>query len=195
MSFLLALTGSIGMGKSTAARLFAENGAEVWDADSAVHELYSPGNAGAEALRDIAPEAVEPSGVNREILSKKIAADPTLLDKIEEAIHPLVWEHREGFIASKQKALLVFEIPLLFETGIEAKFDAVAVVTTSAELQRERALRRDGMTNDKFEMILAKQVPDAEKRLKADYLIDSTTLDSARADVDRVMTEIESKQL
>lgn len=190
MSFLLGLTGSIGMGKSTAASLFADEGAEVWDADAAVRELYQRGNAGAEALQSLVPEVVLENGVDREALSRMISDDISLLNKVEDIVHPLVDAHREVFVHRSKSWLLVFEVPLLFETGGNEKYSAVAVATTSPKLQRERALARQGMTTEKFDLILSRQVADAEKRLMADYLIDSTTMETARSDIRQIVREI-----
>ena len=161
MSFLLGLTGSIGMGKSTTAGMFAEAGVPVWDADATVHKLYAPGGDGAYAIAKLVPEAVDDTGVRRDVLRAAIAKDAGLLPKIEAAIHPMVTDDREAFIARHYEPILVFEVPLLFETKAENWFDAVAIVSTSAETQRARVLERPGMTEETFALILSKQLPDA----------------------------------
>jgi dephospho-CoA kinase len=187
---VVGLTGSIGMGKSTTAKMFAEAGVPVWDADAVVHRLYGPDGAGAVALTAIAPDAVTDDGVDRTKLREAILANPGLLKDVEAAIHPLVAGDRNRFlIAARDQgaALAICDIPLLFETGAEQWLDKVVVVTAPAEVQRDRVLARPGMTEAAFEAILAKQVPDAEKRAKADFLIDTSDgMDAAR---DRV-TEI-----
>lgn len=190
MTALLGLTGSIGMGKSTAADLFKAEGCPVWDADACVHRLYGPGGAGADRIARIAPRAVSDLGVDRSKLRDMIADHPALLTEIEAAIHPLVAQDRAAFIADHDAPALVFEIPLLFETNAQVDLTAVAVVSTSPDVQRQRVLARPGMTANTFEMILSKQMPDADKRALADYVIDSTTLDSARADVRHILAEL-----
>ena len=190
MSVRLGLTGSIGMGKSTAAGLFRAEGCPVWDADACVHRLYGPGGAGAEEIRRIAPRAVTEAGVDRAKLRGLIADDSGLLKRVEAAIHPLVAADRAAFIASNDAPCLVFEIPLLFETNAQDTLSAVAVVSTRPDLQRERVLARPGMAEETFQMILSKQIPDAEKRARADYVIDSTTLETATADVRRILADL-----
>ncbi len=170
--FLLGLTGSIGMGKSTTAALFAEAGVPVWDADAAVRRLYGPGAAGAKAVARLAPEAVGPAGVDRARLREALARDPGLLPQIEAAVHPLVAADREAFVAVNADApLIVLDIPLLFETEAEAGCDAVLVVTAPSPIQRARVLARPGMDDDALAAILARQIPDAEKRRRADFVI------------------------
>jgi len=184
--FLLGLTGSIGMGKSTTARFFREFGVPVWDADAAVHRLYGPGAAGTRALRSLVPQAVGPDGVDRAELRRRIRADPDLLARIEAVIHPLVAADRAEFIAGaahRGAPLVVLDIPLLFESGAEAALDAILVVPASPEEQRRRVLSRDGMTEADFESILARQMPDAEKRRRADHVIETRGLDAVRAQV------------
>lgn len=190
----LALTGSIGMGKSTTAQMFADRGVAVWDADAAVHRLYGPGGAGSQAIAALRPNAVSAEGVDRTRLRAAILEDPPLLKRIEAAIHPLVAADREAFLAQEAAqgtAVALCDIPLLFETGSEGQFDHVVVVSAAPEIQRERVLARPGMTEAAFAAILAKQVPDAEKRRRADFVIDTGAgLDAARAEVDRILSEI-----
>jgi len=191
----VGLTGSIGMGKSTAARMFEERGLPVWDADAAVHRLYASGGAGTAALRDIAPSAVsDKAGVDRTVLKALISKDPGLLKRIEGAIHPLVAEDRERFIEQTDADAVILDIPLLFETGADAGMDLTLVVSTDAATQRSRVLARPGMTEAQFETILAKQMPDAEKRRRGDLVIRSDTMETARQDVDRAIAKIEALQ-
>lgn len=194
--FLLGLTGSIGMGKSTTAALFAEAGVPVWDADDAVHRLYAAGAAGAEAVARLAPEAVGPQGVDRSRLREAIARDPGLLARIEEVIHPLVAADREAFVAANADApLVVLDVPLLFETGAETAFDAVLVVTAPASVQRARVLARPGMNEEMLAAIRARQMPDAEKRRRADFVIRTDEgIDRARDAVLSVMRNIMERQ-
>lgn len=184
---VLGLTGSIGMGKSTTAAMFAAAGVPVWDADAAVHALYGPGAAGTAAVATLAPDAVGAQGVDRENLRAAILANPGLLKQIEAAIHPLVAADREAFLLAQYAdgaRLVLCDIPLLFETGADAWLDKIVVVTAPAEVQRARVLERPGMTEEAFAAILAKQVPDAEKRTRADFLIDTSRgMEDARAQV------------
>lgn len=193
----LGLTGSIGMGKSTTARLFAERGAVVWDADAAVHRLYASGGAAVPAIAALAPDAVMGGAVDRERLRKAALADETLLPRIEAAVHPLVAEDRAAFLADAEaagRAVAVCDVPLLFETGAAEDFDAVAVVSAPADVQRARVLARPGMTAEAFEAILARQIPDAEKRARADFVIDSGRgVEAARAQVDAIMAALEGR--
>lgn len=172
----LGLTGSIGMGKSTTAKMFAELGVPVWDADAAVHRLYGPGGAGSAAIARLVPAAVGEGGVDRAALRAAVLSDETLLARIEAAIHPLVAADRAAFLEearSRGASLVLLDIPLLYETGADAWLDRVAVVSAPAGAQRERVLARPGMTEAGFEAILARQVPDAEKRRRADFVIET----------------------
>jgi len=181
--FILGLTGSIGMGKSTVAGMFRDAGVLVWDADAAVHRLYAPGGAGVAAIAAIRPEAVVEGGVSRPALKAWIAEDAGALARIEAAIHPLVGADRAAFLARARAdgvALVVLDIPLLFEGGAERGMDAVLVVTAPADLQRARVLARPGMTEADLARFLAKQMPDAEKRARADYVIQSVELEATR---------------
>ncbi len=191
MSFRLGLTGSIGMGKSTTAAMFAEEGVPIWDADAVVHRLYEPGQPAALAIGTLFPGAVDPDGrVNRPKLRAMIQADPTVLDSLNAAVHPLVAEDRAAFLLANGGAQIVLlDIPLLYETGLEGLCDAVAVVSAPPEVQRERVLQR-GMSEADFQMILARQRPDVEKRARADYIIRTTSLDAARMAVKDVLADI-----
>ena len=169
----IGLTGSIGMGKSTVAGFFAELGAALWDADEAVHRLYDKGGAGVDAISQIVPTAITDGQVDRKSLSKSIREEPELLKRIEDVIHPLVALDRERFRTEVSAEFAVFDIPLLFEGEISDQFDTIVVVSAPFEVQRERVLARPGMTPEKFQFILEKQVPDSEKRAKADFVVET----------------------
>jgi dephospho-CoA kinase len=184
MSFRLALTGSIGMGKSTTAAMFRDLGVPVWDADETVHRLYAQGGAAVEPVRKIAPGAIRDGAVDRDALRLALKSDPDLLRRLECVVHPLVAADRATFCEQHAKApLVLLDIPLLFETGGEATVDAVLVVTTDPQTQAARVMARPGMTEDLFRQILSRQVPDAEKRARADHVIETKTLEQTRAAV------------
>jgi dephospho-CoA kinase len=189
---VVGLTGSIGMGKTTTARLFEEAGVPVWDADAAVHRLYGPDEPGTRAIARLAPGVVGAAGVDRAALREAIAADPDLLARVESAVHPLVAADRAAFIAANRDApLIVLDIPLLFETGGEAEVDAVVVATAPSAVQRERVLARPGMDEAQFERILSRQVPDAEKRRQADHVVRTDQgVDRARQAVLSIIGEL-----
>ncbi|PSK88412.1 dephospho-CoA kinase [Limimaricola soesokkakensis] len=190
MSFRLGLTGSIGMGKSTTARMFADEGLPVWDADAAVHRLYGRGGAAVAPIEAAFPAAVIDGAVSRPALKEIIAADPEALPRIEAIVHPLVQADREAFVAAQSADIVVLDVPLLYETGGAAEMDAVVVVSAPAETQAARVLARPGMTRPQFEAILGRQMPDVEKRAKADYLIETTSLEAARQGVREVIAQI-----
>ena len=174
---LLGLTGSIGMGKSTTAAMFREAGVPVYDADAAVHAAYARGGACVEPLGAAFPGVVKDGAVDREALRQAVLGDPEELKRLGSIVHPLLKGQQEAFFASAKESgadLVVMDIPLLFENGGEAKVDAVAVVTAPAQVQRERVLQREGMTPERLEAILAQQTPDAEKRARADFVIDTS---------------------
>lgn len=191
---VVALTGSIGMGKSTTAKMFAEAGVPVWDADATVHKLYGPDGAGTKAIAAFAPDVIDPKGVDRHKLREAIIEDSALLKQVEAAIHPLVGQDRAAFLAdarARNEPMALVDIPLLFEGGGQAHVDQVVVVTAPADIQRQRVLERSGMTDEAFEAILAKQVPDAVKREKADHLIDTSLgMDHARERVQEIIATI-----
>ncbi len=190
----LGLTGSIGMGKSTVTGMFAEHGVPVWDADAAVHALYGPGAAGTDAVAALAPAAVGPGGVDRAALRRAILDDPGLLARVEAAVHPLVTADRAAFLARAEAegaGVALCDVPLLYETGAEAEFDRVVVVSAPAAVQRRRVLARPGMTEAAFERILARQTPDAEKRARADHVIDTSgPFEATRAQVAAVLAAV-----
>lgn len=181
------------MGKSTTAAMFAEAGCAVWDADAAVHRLYSKGGAGVAKITELCHEAVVNGAVCRDRLKAWIAEDPGALQQIERAIHPLVAEDRQRFLATTEADVAVLDIPLLFESGKPDGLDMTVVVSAPADVQRARVLARPGMTEARFEALLAKQMPDAEKRIHADRVIETTGLDAARAKVSAIVAEIRGR--
>jgi len=193
MTFKLGLTGSIGMGKSTTAKIFAELGCAVWDADAAVHRMYAKDGAAVEPMKEVFPEAIQDGAVSRIALKEIIGSDPTALKQIEQIVHPLVAKDRAEFTAKNDADITVFDIPLLFENGTEKMLDAVACVTISPEIQRERVLARGTMSEDQFENILDKQMPIADKIAKSDYVIETDTLEHAKAQVQAVIADIEQR--
>lgn len=191
--FLLGLTGSIGMGKSTTAKLFVDEGCELWDADAAVHRLYAKDGAAVPGFAQTFPQSIVDGAISRPKLKEIIAADPLALKKIEEMVHPLVGQDRAAFIAAATSDIVVLDIPLLFETGGEARVDAVACVTIDDETQAKRVMERGTMTRAQFEAIRAKQLPAAEKCARADYVIETDTIEHARAQVQSVVQDIRER--
>ena len=187
---LLGLTGSIGMGKSTVAAMFAAEGVPVFDADAEVHRLQGPGGELVQAIEELFPGTTGPEGVDRAKLSKAVLGNADALRALEELIHPAVGLNRMAFLEEHQDApMVLFDIPLLYEKTGDAGLDAVIVVSAPADVQRERVLKRPGMTVEKFEHILGLQLPDAEKRERADFIIDTgTDLDETRAQVNALVT-------
>ncbi|TMV07203.1 dephospho-CoA kinase [Ruegeria sediminis] len=194
MSFALGLTGSIGMGKSTTARMFADEGCALWDADAAVHRLYAPGGAAVEPMRKAFPQAIEDGAVSRDALKRIIGKDPDALKTIESIVHPLVAADRAAFRAQARSDIVVFDIPLLFETGGDAAMDAMACVTVPPEVQKQRVMERGTMTEAQFEQICAKQMPNDEKCARSDFVIVTDTLDHARRQVQDVVRQIRAGQ-
>jgi dephospho-CoA kinase len=172
----IALTGSIGMGKSTVARMFERAGVPVFDADSVVRALQGPGGGLVQKIAELFPGTVRCGTLDRECLAHIVLSDPTKLAALEQIVHPAVREAREAFVAEhKQSPALVFEIPLLFETGGEKEFDKVIVVSAPPQVQQARVLERTGMRAAKFDAIVARQLPDLEKRARADFIVDTGT--------------------
>lgn len=190
MTHYLGLTGSIGMGKSTTAQMFRDAGVPVFDSDACVHDLYRSAGAAVAPLAALFPDAIVDGAVARPALAQIIAADPSALALIERIVHPLVAAARQDFIAQNPAPLLVFDIPLLFETGADAWLDSVLVVSVPADVQRARVLARAGMTAEKFDLILARQMPDAEKRARADHLILTLDLDETRRAVQGLIAQL-----
>ncbi|WP_144187110.1 dephospho-CoA kinase [Elioraea rosea] len=171
---VIGLTGGIGMGKSTAAKVFRRAGIPVHDADAAVHRLYARGGEAVPAIAALVPEAVKHGAVDRAVLGAAVLGKPDLLARLERAVHPLVRRAEQRFLARCRRAgarAAVLDIPLLFETGGESRVDAVVVVSAPASVQRARVLRRQGMTEARLAAILARQMPDAEKRRRADLVV------------------------
>ena len=190
--FVIGLTGSIAMGKSTTARLFAEEGVPVHDADSAVHRLYE---AEATPLIETAfPGTTTGGRVDREKLAQRVLGDTAAIKKLETIVHPLVRKAEERFLAEAERkgaGVAVLDIPLLFETGGDKRCDAVVVVSAPFDVQRSRAFERPGMTEKKFSAILAKQMPDADKRARGDFVVDTSKgFDTARAQVRDILARV-----
>ena len=193
MRFKLGLTGSIGMGKSSTAAIFAAEGCAVWDADAAVHRLYSAGGAAVDPIRERFPEAIRDGAVSRDVLKSLIGGDPEALPDLERIVHPLVRADREAFVRDNADRIVVFDIPLLFETGGDAEMDATACVFVSREIQRERVLARGTMTDADLERILARQIPSEEKCARSTWTIETDTPEHARAQVLHILGEIEER--
>ncbi|MBE9475870.1 MAG: dephospho-CoA kinase [Proteobacteria bacterium] len=191
--YVLGLTGSIGMGKTTTAEMFRDAGIAVWDADAAVHELYTSHEATISGIAEIVPAAVGPTGVSREILRNFLQADKDLFSKLEKIVHPAIRMHRDAFLDKCRELdlkLAVVDIPLLYETGAEKWLDGVLVVTIDAVTQRDRVMGRKGMTMDTFKMLMDKQLPDCEKRKRADFVIETKTLDHVRSEVNSLIEKL-----
>ena len=191
---LLGLTGSIGMGKSTTTAMFADLGAVIWNADDAVHRLYAKGGAAVGPVGDAFPGVIMDGAVDRTRLAEALGRDETAFKTLEAIVHPLVAQGRQADLDAARAAgvkLGVLDIPLLFETGGDGFVDAVVVVTADPEVQATRVLARPGMTRDRFEAILARQTPDAEKRRRADFLVDTGRgLDAARDQVRQIVETV-----
>jgi dephospho-CoA kinase len=190
--FVLGLTGSLGMGKSATAKMFAEEGVPVHDADAAVHDLYE--GAAAPLIEAAFPGATAAGKVDRDKLAQRVLGDSAALEKLEAIVHPLVRRAEQAFLdeaARKGARAAVLDIPLLFETGGDGRCDAVVVVSAPPEIQRARAFERPGMTEQKFAAILAKQMPDADKRARADFVVDTSRgFDAARTQVRDILARI-----
>ncbi len=191
---ILGLTGSIGMGKTETAKMFRALGIPVFDADAIVHQLYAAGGKAVAPVGRAFPEAIRDGAVDRDLLGRAVLSDPEAISRLEAIVHPLVREARADFIADANASgadIAVLDIPLLFETGGEDQVDKVVVVSAPAEVQRQRVLERPGMTKEKFETILGKQMPDAEKRTRADFIIETDRgLDDARGQVKAVVDSL-----
>ncbi len=194
MRFRLGLTGSIGMGKSTAAQAFADAGCAVWDADQAVHRLYAKEGAAVLAIARTFPEAVVDGAVSRDVLKGIIQADPGTLTKLNAIVHPLVRQDRQDFINNDTSGVMIFDIPLLFETGSEGEMDAIACVTVSADEQRRRVLSRGMMTEAQFEIILKNQLPNKDKAKRSDYIIRTDTMDIMHRNIRDILGKIRESE-
>ncbi len=193
---VVGLTGSIGMGKSTVAEMFRREGVPVFDADAVVHALQAPGGALINPIEAAFPGITDARGVDRSALGSRVFGDPAALGRLEAIVHPAVARERERFAASNQTAeIVVYDIPLLLEKGRPAEIDAVVVVTAPTDVQGARVLARAGMSAAKFEAIRALQMPDAEKRQHADYVIDTgTTMETTHARVREVIACLKAHQ-
>jgi len=189
---VIGLTGSIGMGKTTTAALFADEGVPVNDADKVVHDLYR--SEAVEPISRAFPEAVVAGVVDRQLLSQNLAKNPANFKILEEIVHPLVRARDEAFLTRHREQgtpVVVLDIPLLFETAGEGRMDKIVVVSCAPEIQRQRVLSRPGMSQEKFDVILSRQIPDALKRARADYVIDTGHgIDSARAQVRSILRQL-----
>lgn len=190
MSFCLGLTGSIGMGKSATAGLFADAGCAVWDADAAVHRMYAKGGAAVAAIQAALPDGVVDGAVSRDKLKQMISRDPTVLKTIERIVHPLVAQDRAVFLEGADADIVVFDIPLLFEGSGHKAMDAVVCVSVPADVQKQRVMDRGTMTEDQFDHILSKQMPNAQKCARADYVVVTDTPEHATAQVNKIVTII-----
>lgn len=189
--YKVGLTGSIGMGKSTTAALFAaHDDVAVWDADAAVHRLYAAGGAAVAPIAALCPAALGPDGIDRSALKEWIAQDSTAIRRIESIVHPLVADDRATFLNETSARIVILDIPLLFETGGDAQMDLTVVVSTDAATQKSRVLQRPDMTEAQFERIVSLQMADAEKRQRADAIIDTSSMEVARRDVAAVLSQI-----
>ncbi len=189
---VLGLTGSLGMGKTTTSAFFAEEGVPVHDADAAVHRLYA-GEAAA-LIEAAFPGTTAGGVVDRDKLARRVLGDADALERLESIVHPLVRREEERFLAAAEAAgaaVAVLDIPLLFETGGERRCDAIVVVSAPPEVQRSRAMQREGMTEEKFRAIIAKQIPDSEKRRRADFVVDTSHgFNSARTQVRAILQKV-----
>lgn len=188
----IGLTGSIGMGKTTVAAMFHDFGIPTFNADSAVHDLYAKGGAAVPLIRAVFPDAVKDGAVQRDILGAHMRADPLNLPVLESFIHPMVADARAAFLAANASApAVLFDVPLLFETGGDANCDTVVVVSAAPDVQRARVLARPGMTEALFAKLLARQMPDADKRARADHVISTdTSLEATRAQVKSLLQSL-----
>ena len=187
MTFKLGLTGSIGMGKSTTAKMFAELGIPVWDADAAVHKLYSRGGAAVPAIQELYPEAIEHGEVSRPALKRLIQSNENVLVELERIVHPLVAADRQNFIGTSDSDIVLLDIPLLFETNGDKDMDAIACVDIDPETQRERVFKCNTMTEEQFEQILNKQLPNDIKCSQSDFVIKTDNLDHAKEQIAHII--------
>lgn len=190
----IGLTGSIGMGKSTTAKMFRDEGVPTWDADAAVARLYSKNGAAVSKIAALAPTAVDENGVNKTALKALIKQDSQFLKTLEAIVHPLVAQDRDQFLQENSNAeIVLLDIPLLFENDSDRQMDIVVVVSAPADIQKARVLSRGTMDEETFNLILAKQMPDEDKRSKADYVIETISIDQARDQVKVILNDIRTK--
>ncbi len=191
----VGLTGSIGMGKSTTADMFRAEGIAVLDSDQLVHELYK--GPGAVEIERVFPGVVVDGAVDRQRLAARVLDDPSALKRLENMVHPMVWAARDALVEERRQKgdrIIVFDIPLLFETGAEKDFDAIVVVTAAEDVQKTRVLARKGMTAEKFASILSKQTPDSEKRARADFMVHTDKgMGAAREEVRNILKALKAR--
>jgi dephospho-CoA kinase len=190
MSFLLGLTGSIGMGKSTTAGFFKDAGCDVWDADAAVHRLYAKQGAAVAPLSNLFPKTLIEGAVSRQVLKQELQKNPDLIGQLEAIVHPLVAQDRQKFIDSAQSDILVFDIPLLFETGADVHMNAVICVTIDEKEQKKRVLERGTMNEEMFEQVKSRQWSNSQKCEKADFVILTDTLEHVHAQVESILAKL-----
>ena len=190
MSFLLGLTGSIGMGKSTTAGFFKDAGCDVWNADAAVHRLYAKQGAAVAPLSNLFPKALIEGAISRQVLKQELQKNPDLIGQLEAIVHPLVAQDRQKFIDSAQSDILVFDIPLLFETGADVHMNAVICVTIDEKEQKKRVLERGTMNEEMFEQVKSRQWSNSQKCEKADFVIITDTLEHVHAQVESILAKL-----
>ena len=190
MSFLLGLTGSIGMGKSTTAGFFKDAGCDVWDADAAVHRLYAKQGAAVAPLSNLFPKALIEGAISRQVLKQELQKNPDLIGQLEAIVHPLMAQDRQKFIDSAQSDILVFDIPLLFETGADVHMNAVICVTIDEKEQKKRVLERGTMSEEMFEQVKSRQWSNSQKCEKADFVILTDTLEHVHAQVESILAKL-----
>lgn len=190
MTYCIGLTGSIGMGKSTTAQMFADEGCALWDADAAVHRLYAKGGGAVGPIAEAFPGAIKEGAVDRAELKALITQHPQILKTLDQIVHPLVTQDRAAFLAVTEADIAVCDIPLLFETGADQQMDATVVVSVDSAEQMRRLMARGSMSAAQITAILAKQMPDADKRARADHVIETHTLEHARQQVQAVLRVI-----
>lgn len=189
-TFLIGLTGSMGMGKSTTAKMFKDQGIPVWDADAAVHRMYAQGGAAIQSIQQLHPAAIVDGAVSRTVLKKWISQDTGALAKIEAVVHPLLQQDRASFLEQLQTDIAVLDFPLLFETGAEKNVDLIVVVSVPSEIQIQRILARKTMDKPTLDRILAAQMPDSQKRAKADVVIETVNLEDTKKMVQALLLKI-----
>ena len=192
MSFLLGLTGSIGMGKSTTAGFFKDAGCDVWNADAAVHLLYAKQGAAVAPLSNLFPKTLIEGAISRQVLKQELQKNPDLIGQLEAIVHPLVAQDRQKFIDSAQSDILVFDIPLLFETGADVHMNAVICVTIDEKEQKKRVLERRTMNEEMFEQVKSRQWSNSQKCEKADFVILTDTLEHVHAQVENILAKLKA---
>jgi dephospho-CoA kinase len=191
MTFKLGLTGSIGMGKSTTAEMFRGHGIPIWDADKAVHELYATDGAAVEPIKAVFPTAIVDGAVSRDVLKHLLSRDPAHFKTLEKIVHPLVKAHRLDFVKTNASSdIILFDIPLLFETGGDSDMDAIVCVFVDPDIQKERVLQRGTMTKHEFQNILSRQMPSEQKLARSDFKVETNSLQDAKAQVDTIIETI-----